>query len=232
MPADRTSGSASAEAKSAALLSVSGAGAALGRGRVRRRRCRRPLVDRRAAPSDEVDDRAVGGAVGSGLAGERGGAVDEGDRPGRAAHVDGAADLRGRQVGGAAGARGLADEIVLAGDDRAGERGDLPGGRPGRAGRDVLHRPAGDALVGAAAVGQLDEVVAQGRAAVAASAVDLVDDDPGGRGRVRRDGEADSGTRQGGGGRESGEHGAGPAHGILRRVGTWCACPDRDERRG
>jgi hypothetical protein len=42
-----------------------------------------------------------------------------------------------------------------------------------------LHRPAADVDGGTARVEELDEVVAEDRAAVAAAAVDLADDDPG-----------------------------------------------------
>ena len=61
--------------------------------------------------------------------------------------------------------------------DASGEGGDQPGARSGS--RSVLYRPAGEVHCGVLVVVQFDEVVGEGRPAVAAATVYLVDDDSG-----------------------------------------------------
>jgi hypothetical protein len=80
-----------------------------------------------------------------------------------------------RQVDRPAGAGSFLHEVVLARLQReVRQRRDLP--RRARRGA-VLHRPAVQVRRRGAAVVELDEVVLQGGAAVAAAAVDLTDDD-------------------------------------------------------
>src|SRR5262249_32350481 len=98
------------------------------------------------------------------------------------------------------------------------------GRRRAGAGRDVLDRPAVERLRAAARVGELDEVVGQRGAAVAATAVDLIDDGPRrGRRRGRRQGGGAADSCQGaqrGRGYRPGDAGAELAHGLCSS-GTW-----------
>ena len=66
----------------------------------------------------------------------------------------------------------LLDQVVAAGRNRAGQHGFLP---TASRRRSVLNRPAGDIGRGGAAIKQLDEVVAERRARVAAATVNLTD---------------------------------------------------------
>ena len=120
---------------------------------LRRGRAARPggvgvaLVDDGGAVADEIDDVRIGGAVRGGLAGERGGVVHERDGAAAAGQVDRAGGLRGWQRGAVAAGR-LADQVVPAGRDGAGQRRGLPARRGARGRGQVLHRPAVDRTSG------------------------------------------------------------------------------------
>ena len=137
----------------------------------------------RAAPADEIDDGRVVGA-GRTAADEAVLGVGEGEDALAAGDGGGAGEVRLGQRLGAAGALCELDEEGAAGGDGALEGEDAR--RVEGAGRGgVLEGPAGevDRLLGG--VHELDEVVGEGRAGVAAAAVDLVDlqvagDDDGG----------------------------------------------------
>src|SRR5690606_22295079 len=127
----------------------------------------------RAAPSAEADDRGVDGAGRTG-ADQVGRGDGVGDACLGAGDGGGAGEVRLGQRLGAAGALRELDQEGAAGGDGALEGEDAGGGEgAGRGG--VLEGPAGevDRLVGG--VHELDEVVGEGRAGVAAAAVDLVD---------------------------------------------------------
>ena len=125
----------------------------------------------RAAETDEVDHVRIGGRAGTG---QRRRAAAQRDLAGRAGHGDGAGGVGRGQVHRAAGALRLLDQVETAGRDAAAEVGAaIPGGTRGGG---VLHAPAGQVDRGGSVVAQLDEVVLQRGAAVAAAAVDLADD--------------------------------------------------------
>src|SRR5262249_40592118 len=93
---------------------------------------------------------------------------------GRAGDWGRAGGVGRRQIGAGAGPGRLTDQVVLAGLQHAGEVGLLPGVA---AGARVLERPAVQDDRHGASVEELDEVVAVGGPGVAATAVDLADDD-------------------------------------------------------
>ncbi len=161
------------------------------------------LVDHGGAEADDVAHPRVGGAVGRGLAGQRVGAADQRDGAAGAGQRQRAHRVRGGQLDGARRAGALADQVAPAGGDRTGQRGDAPLGVGAGRGRYVLDAPAVQTEGGAALVGQLDEVVLQRGARVAAAAVDLGDQRVRGR---RGHGGGQRGQHQGGGqtGRDDG----------------------------
>lgn len=124
----------------------------------------------RAAIADQI------GIAGGAGAAQRGGAIAQRHLAGGAAHGQRADGIGRGQRHAAAAAVGLLDQVIAAGRDSARQRGDLPAAA-GRGG--VLHRPAIQADRGTADVVQLDEIAAEGGAAIAATAVDLADDDLG-----------------------------------------------------
>ena len=134
------------------------------------------IAVRRRAVADEVDDVGIGQRSGA-WAGQKVAVAHEGNLAGSTAHVDAAVvgDVRCRQrtAGGAAGER---DQVILARSDGAADwlqAGEAPGVGGGR----ILHAPAGHVHRRGGRVVELDEVVRVGRAAVAAAAIELADDD-------------------------------------------------------
>ena len=157
------------------------------RGSVRRSLRRSALELGGLAVTGQVNRRVVG--------------VDEFDGAVRTAHGRVTGRVRGRQRLGSAGALGFRDQVVTAGFDAAGQwrRFARVAGFA-----EVLGRPAGQIDVVIGRVVQLNEVIGVGGALVAATAVDLGDDDvvAGRSGRCRWDGD----IREGGGGdRRDGE---------------------------
>lgn len=140
---------------------------------------------RGGAVADEVDDARAGRAP----AVEGRGRVDERDLARRGAQLCVAARVVRGEVGAArrvsaARALGLTNQEVTARlNDYARKIRRLP--RRARGGR-VLHRPPGEVDGRVAAVEQLDEVILEDRARVAAAAVKLADDDERRRGGSRR----------------------------------------------
>ena len=153
------------------------------------------------AVADQVHDlrqRGRGAGGRAAVAAERGGGVHQGDLAGGRGQGDrgGVGDVRGGEGCADRGVGGLLDQQVLAGSERdVGKLGDLAAvlAEVARAaGAGVLDRPAAHRRGGRAPVEQLDEVVGVGRAAVAAAAVHLADDDAG-RDRVGGSGQAGDG---------------------------------------
>ena len=125
----------------------------------------------RRAPAHEVHDRRVLGAGGA-VAGELPVGVGEGEHAAVAGRIDSALEVCLGQGLAVAVAVGELDEEGAAGGDGAGQREAVV--EVARLG-GVLQGPAIDRHVGAGGVDQLDEVVLDGGAGVAATAVDLVD---------------------------------------------------------
>src|SRR6185437_7244355 len=184
----------------------------------RRRRVLEPAVARRRPEARFVDHGRVGG-TGARL---RDGRRDEPDFTGGRAHRDRAGRVWCRQSRGPARALRFLHEIVAAAGDRTVELRHLPS-RSGRA--RVLHAQPVHAHWIAARIEQLDEIVGQRRAGVAAAAIDLADHDvrtrarrhgptrrarsPGERRRVRRVG---TGENHGGGKKANDGSGGGESH--------------------
>src|SRR6185369_4872004 len=103
---------------------------------------------------------------------------------GERAHRDIAGRVRCGQILRAARADRFLDQVVLARLKRAGESGHLP---RAAGGGGVLDAPAGDVHRAAAAVEDLNEVVLQRGAGVAATTIDLADNDGALRGTRGRD---------------------------------------------
>ena len=159
--------------KSAALLSVSGRRRRAGRRVVLvRPGAGRALEVVRGAVADEVPH--AGGARRSRRRSQRGCRGDQRDLAAGRGHRDRAGRVGGRQGDRAAGAGALLDQVVPAGRDAPVSAVTWPGGA-GRGG--VLHRPAGEVDRRRGRVAQLDEVVGERGAGVAATAVHLADHD-------------------------------------------------------
>ena len=153
------------------------------------------------AIADEVDDGGRGVAVHPARQG--GLAADQRDLAAGGRHRDAAGGVRCRQRGTDRCRRRLLDQVGRTGRDLATQVRDLPRGA-GR--RRVLDGVLGDVDRRGADVLDLDEVVREGRATVASTAVHLVDDEGGRRGGrvggVDREGHE---SRDDGGGCEGGE---------------------------
>lgn len=121
---------------------------------------RAAFIESGSAETDQVDDRRRCRCT----AAQGGRAVDECDLARGGAHR-----------GGAAGAHGLLDKVVAAGGQGAGQRRGLP---RRACGAGVLNRVAAQVDCNGARIEQLDEVIAIDGAGVAASALDLADDEP------------------------------------------------------
>jgi hypothetical protein len=140
-------------------------------------RGRRALVVGGGAVADEIAHRGDRRAAARRRAArERGRVVDERHLATGGGEVRRARGVRGGQRGSRGASGGELHEVVAARAERAGEGRHLPG-RPG-CGR-VLDRPAGQVDGRRAPVEELDVVVREGRAGVAAPAVDLADDEVG-----------------------------------------------------
>ena len=138
------------------------------------------------AVADGVDHRAATG----GGAGQRGAAAGQHHLAIGARHRQCADHIGRGQVNAAATARRLLDQQVAPGRQRGARRDgrELPGAARRRA---VLHRPAADAFGRVAGIEQLDKVVLEGGAGIAAPAIDLADDHR----RLGRRGQAQQGQR-------------------------------------
>ena len=148
-------------------------------------RCAAAFVVPGGAVPDQVGDGRDGRAASGGRsAGERRRVTDDRDLAARDGEVRRAGRVGRRQGCADGGGRRELHEVVPPGCDRPGQGGRLPG-RP--AGRGVLDRPAADVDGGRSTVEQLDEVVREARAGVAATGVDLADDDVGRRAAGGRD---------------------------------------------
>ena len=168
---------------------VAGVGAAVVRAKRRVRvggaRCRPRTfeVARRSIP-DEVLDKGIGRAASGGsTARDCGRSANERDLPARRCEIARPGRVGSRKRGADRASGRQLDEVVPAGADRSRQRRGLP--RRAR-GSGVLDRPPGHVDRRGSAVEELDVVVAEACAAVAAAAVDLADDDArGARSRPR-----------------------------------------------
>ena len=171
-------------------------------GRLGCRGCSRVAVG--VTVADDIDDRCGCGDI---TPGEGCRVIDERDLAAAPAHRDGAVD-----VSGEAGELGvvperLPDQEVALRSDRPVQLRDLPRGA-GR--RGVLDRPPRDVDALVTGVVELNEIAVVRCAAVAAAAVDLVDDDGCGGRDGGRSGRGQSKTRRGE--RHGGERCSGRAH--------------------
>nr|GEU28029.1 hypothetical protein [Tanacetum cinerariifolium] len=151
----------------------------------------------------EQVDQLGAGRIG---ARQRRGAGDQRHLAGRAAHGQRAGGIWRGQVHGAVGAGRLLEQVILARLELGRAGRDLGHGPAAAGSAGVLHAPAVDVDCRTAAIEYFDEIVFIGGAAVAATAIDLADDDGriglGLRGQAGQQGGGNRGAATGGGGND------------------------------
>src|ERR1700722_1637652 len=164
------------------------------------------FVGVRRTEADEINDvRRADGVV----HGEEGLRFGERDFAGGGRHIDGAGGFGRGQARGAAAAGRFLNQVMMAGQDGAGERGFLPGAA---AGAGVLDGVGAQVNGRGACVVEFDEVVLVSRAAVAAATVNLADGDRAAAATAAADGEA-AGTGDDAAARDDGDWPGGRAGG-------------------